>query len=54
MWAMIATCIALGVWAMGLLYLTNRAEKKALVDGQGGIEAPRKGSDNAIEVGGKD
>ncbi|KAI9732241.1 MAG: hypothetical protein M1818_007560 [Claussenomyces sp. TS43310] len=31
MWAMIGTCIALGLWTAGLLYVTVRAEKKRLV-----------------------
>jgi ACS family pantothenate transporter-like MFS transporter len=36
MWAMIATCIALAIWTSGLLYLTNKAEKKRIVESEGG------------------
>ncbi|KUJ12367.1 MFS general substrate transporter [Mollisia scopiformis] len=34
MYAMIGTSIALAIWTSGLLYLTTRAEKKRLVEGQ--------------------
>ena len=33
---MIATCIALGIWTSGLLYMTNKAEKKSIVQSEGG------------------
>jgi ACS family pantothenate transporter-like MFS transporter len=31
MWAMIGTCIALGLWTTGLLWMTVRSEKRRLV-----------------------
>lgn len=31
---MIGTSIALAIWTSGLLYLTSRAEKKRLLEGQ--------------------
>ena len=31
MWAMIATCIALGLWTTVVLWLTVRAEKRRLI-----------------------
>jgi hypothetical protein len=30
MWAMIGTCIALGIWTTGLLLVSTRAEKRRL------------------------
>jgi ACS family pantothenate transporter-like MFS transporter len=32
MWAMIATCIFLGIWTSGLLFKTVRAEKRRLLE----------------------
>jgi ACS family pantothenate transporter-like MFS transporter len=31
MWAMIGTCIALGIWTTGLLWVSVRAEKRRLI-----------------------
>ncbi|KAG0647463.1 Pantothenate transporter liz1 [Hyphodiscus hymeniophilus] len=39
MWAMIATCIALGLWTTGLLWMTVKAEKKRLAVSGEAIEA---------------
>ncbi|TAQ88360.1 hypothetical protein B7494_g3303 [Chlorociboria aeruginascens] len=33
MWAMIGTCIALGIWTTGLLWITSREEKKRVFEG---------------------
>ena len=30
MWAMIGTCIAMGIWTAGLLYMTSKTEKRRL------------------------
>ena len=33
---MIATCIVLAIWTSGLLYMTTKAEKKRIVESEGG------------------
>jgi hypothetical protein len=43
MWAMIGTCIAMVFWTSGLLYITNRAEKRSIVEArEDGMEAEKK------------
>ncbi len=34
---MIGTCIALAIWTSGLLYLTNRNEKRRLLEAQSDV-----------------
>lgn len=43
MWAMIGTCIAMVVWTSGLLYMTNRAEKRRVVEArEAGMDTDKK------------
>jgi ACS family pantothenate transporter-like MFS transporter len=48
MWAMIATCIVLGIWTSGLLYMTNKAEKKRIVESE---EGTGTGGEKNFEAG---
>lgn len=39
---MIGTCIAMVLWTSGLLYMTNRAEKRSIVEArEDGMEAEK-------------
>lgn len=49
MWAMIATCIALVIWTVGLLIMTRRAEKRRVVEGRGRVEMSEKSDEGAVE-----
>jgi MFS transporter, ACS family, pantothenate transporter len=46
---MIATCIALGIWTSGLLYMTNKAEKKRIAESEGGIGDEKKFEAGVVE-----
>lgn len=46
---MIATCIALVIWTVGLLYMTNRADERRVVEGRGGEEVGDKNAEVATE-----
>jgi ACS family pantothenate transporter-like MFS transporter len=42
MYAMIGTSIALVVWTTGMLFMTNREEKKRVVRSEEDVAAPEK------------